>query len=329
MFRDNEEPRNMLPEQVKVKMTPQLHEVPEVTLFSPAQPPIQQSRKPQTNIKPPQVAPPKSKPLMMMQAPQHSVPDLTIFEKIKQLPIQRQNFFNNNNFQEGRIRTQSKENHPNLATLPHPAVPDLTILEEKVIENKVPAISEVVFDASYKQYLKDSHAHFMKQMQEKNFATIVPVEHQTQKRCNLFQSGRKANFYENPLLKYAPKIPEQPIKPSEKVFDADTSSILIDIDVPKTNGRILEPTKAVNGKPAKLYSEEDEDELTFKRVADMLKNMQDVVLSPTKVDQQINHEKTERSEVQVLKSIAFKYLSADELQIYNVESELMLLEKKS
>lgn len=327
MFRDNEEPRNMLPEQIKVNMAPKMPEVPEVTLFSPSTQQVM-PRKPTASKESHFVAPFKSRPLLMMQQPHHSVPDLTIYDNKKQ-PIQRHNFFKNNNVQHDQIRTKSKENHPNLATFQQPSVPDITMLDDIAPQKKSPTIiNGVVFDASYKQYLKDSHDQFMKQIHEEPVTNPLP-EHHTQKRSNIFQVGRKVNIYaENPLLKYAPKTNPQPIKSveaPEKVFDANTSSILIDIDVPKTNGRILQPTKVSNGQSAM----QEEDEILFKKVADMLKKMQNVVLSPTKIDQPEILENADTSEAQILKSIAFKYLSEDEIKFYNVESELKAQETKS
>lgn len=190
-----------------------------------------------------------------------------------------------------------------------PSVPDLTILDEEP-KQKV-KLSDRIFGESYKKQLLNSHEQFMKQIR-----TDSPTaETANGKNISPLFRPQPTKYQENPLRKYAPK--QQSISYGN---DGNSSSILIDID----------------NQPSSLESGDKSDEMTFKKVAEMLCEIQKLVI-PGKVVEQATQalsqgEKTPTSSSQrcvVLKKLASAYLTTEEFEYFDVEKELREIESNS
>ena len=260
---ENEQPW-MPPEQQKISQMPDMqHQVPEVTLFSP-------STKPNSNINKPNLQQraisnekvfnfPKQKLLQptlahnnaVFSKVQPAVPDLSIFDPLVNQSNRPGSTNRPQNMVYQKNHKSSKENiYASSAT---PAVPDVTILDEepkKSSPGQQPQTNQV-FSESYKKLLIKSHEQFLKQMSNDS-----PKEESAQncqrKRPGIFSS----KFQDNPLRKYAPKP-----QINQQISDGNSSSILIECDD-------ISPPE----------NEEKSDEMTFKKVAEMLTEIQKLVI---------------------------------------------------
>lgn len=327
-FMDNEEPRRP-PEKIQIENIPRaVPLVPEVTLYSPANP-QNNTASIFGNLKKHQYPPLRNQTTNVFQngtsnQPFPTVPDVSIMDQVP--PVQRRPL-NENLIVFPKMQQKSSSNYnpanqrskENLQTqIPKPVVPDLTIYEpKKVPVNQEQPKNNLVFDANYKKYLLESHQHFMKQFKSDS----VPENENKAQKKTIFNS--KPVFKENPLAKYAPKIQNHPQKPALQIpaqpvieDHGNSSSILIDVD------QIIEQRQTVAKKsqePEDLEMKSDED--TFKKVAEMLNEMQRLagfdespvpIASPTKRE----------SEADILRRLASRYLTQEELKFYNVEREL-------
>lgn len=255
---------------------------------------------------------------IMVGAPE--VPELTIFSPATNQKINKPNFIQRitkSDEKKGiqkqvRIQQQRNPSVPDLSILepqvqqssqkntnifdriPVPSVPEVTILDEEPKQNQN-SNSERVFDNSYKKMLINSHEQFMRQIRSEN----------TEKTNEVVVNGKKSalfnnvKYQENPLRKYAPK----PMKPSVAV-NLDNSSILI-------TDELIQPTPV------------DEDEITFKKVAAMLNQIQQLSLPSSEHEKQIG----KVSPTKVLKQLAIKYLTNEEQIQFDIENEFKELER--
>jgi hypothetical protein len=243
-----------------------------------------------------------------------SVPDLSLFEPRQVMnPTNRvsANCFANSRksptsttmvFQ--KSNRSSKENV--FEAVARPTVPDVTILDELPKKQTTQTTeSNQVFSESYKKLLIKSHEHFMKQIKnDKEEITVKPLR----KKSGLFNP----QYQDNPLRKYAPKP-----QPSTYQNDANSSSILLECE---DNSPPL-PTPE---------TDEKSDEMTFKKVALMLSEIQKLVIpeKTTVNDVQEENLKSPHKQYTILRHLASSFLTQDELEYYEVEKELNEMEKK-
>lgn len=329
---DNELPWNPLGPQQIAQIPKISSQVPDVTLFSPNNNqtnqksnflqraianervfnnPIQQ---PPRNLKNPVLSNAMFATGMQITP---SVPDLSLFNPQPFNPVNRMtgptrpNSSSTSNIF-AKADNSTKENV--FDAIGKHSVPDVTILDEEPKQaNQQRPSTDRVFSESYKKMLINSHEKFMKQMK-----TDVPSTEQVnpaKKKSGLFNP--QANKYqENPLRKYAPK--PQPIA-NEK--DGNSSSILMEFD------EVAEPPK-----PVSTESDEKIDGMTFKKVAEMLSEIQRRVIpgqtAMNKVDQEVRSKKSLKTH-EVLRSLASSYLSKEELEFYKVQRELDEMEDEA
>lgn len=311
---DNDQPWEP-PEQPKTVQMPKVSPtVPDVTIFSPSnQPPIKRSnfmQRVKTNEAATKHSSVTNQPrhLNMFDKVKPSVPDLSLFEpqvlnsanrnhvpttkpnSMQNIPQSSQNVFT-------KTSTSSKENI--FLACSKPSVPDLTILDEEPKKTKSNSCgNDQVFSETYKKMLIKSHEQFMKQMKNDIQPEIVK---QSSKKSTLFNPQR---YQDNPLRKYAPV-------PQPAVYDANSSSILVDFEE--------EPS------PAQPESNEKSDEMTFKKVAEMLSKIQKLVIPETSIPDDFKSSHNDPRHL-VLRKLASSYLKPDELDYYDVDKELKEME---
>lgn len=323
---DNEQPRQP-PEQPKNHITPKVtSQVPEVTLFSPANklPAINRPNFLQRVIAGDKVSivqqPP---PLIVPQVPttnhqnygnslpaKPSVPDLSLFEPQVLKPVnQRRPSSSPSNQIYQKPAQASKENLFDLVG--KHAVPDVTILEDPQQQRPKPGSSNTVFDESYKNMLMNTHNAFMKQFKADNPPTPSETTAAATKRSGFF-GPQSAKYQENPLLKYAPK-PKAAV--TCNTSEPDLSSVLRAFE---TESELMPDT------------DEKVDEITFKKVAAMLSEIQKLVITdkttPEGTSEASSMKKAPRRS-EILRRLAFQYLTPEEMREYDVEDELKDLEK--
>lgn len=291
---DNEQPWQP-PEQQKTPHIPQITpQVPDLTIFSPSNklPATKSSNflqraKANENIPKPQKS--SSPSNLMFNNVKPSVPDVSLFEfspTSSARPVS-----SSSNLMFAKSQKSSKENIFDGITMP--SVPDVTIMEEKPKQVKPTSGPNQVFSESYKKMLLNSHEQFIRQLRKDVSPT---AEMEQKKKFGLFSHQNK--FQDNPLRKYAPKPP-----PVVYELDANSSSILVEFeDAPPT-------------------PEDKSDEITFKKVAEMLSEIQRLVI-PGKSPTETNLKRHE-----ILRHLAASYLTPEELQLYAVERELTQMEK--
>lgn len=324
---DNEQPWNPPgPQQIAQipKITPQ---VPDVTLYSPENRPLNQK----SNFLQRAIANEKvlnNAKQLPFKSNQHPVPSSPTFENLMQITpsvpdlslINQQPLHQINRIscQTGPVRAHSSSSSNSVfarndkvskenvfGVVGRHSVPDVTILdEEPKHERNQKASNDQVFSESYKKMLINSHEKFMKQMKSDNLSPeqVNPAK----KKSGLFNP--QANKYqENPLRKYAPK--PQPVAYEN---DGNSSSILMEFE------NIVEP-------PVSSGADDKTDEMTFKKVAEMLSEIQKLVIpTPTttdQIDQEVKPDKSLKKH-EVLMKLAKSYLSKEELEFYNVEKEI-------
>lgn len=239
-----------------------------------------------------------------------SVPDVSLFNPQALNPSNRTNSLPRNEKTSSNMifntsnKTSSKEN-----VFGKPSVPDVTILEEfkQVKPQPTSKPTEPVFSESYKKLLINSHEQFMKQMQSDKSPSPPEPTNPPKKKSALFNPP--ANKYlENPLRKYAPK---------PKTFESDhnSSSILMEFE-------------EVTPPPA-FDPNDKSDEKTFKKVAEMLNEIQKLVIPGKSTPEQIAEAKPKTcfKRHEIMRHLALSHLSPDELAFYDVENELKELEK--
>lgn len=182
-----------------------------------------------------------------------------------------------------------------------PSVPEVTILEESVSTKQqfqeTRSSSEPVFSESYKKMLINSHDQFMKQI--KHDKSMSPESSNPQKKKSTLFNSQTNNYRENPLRKYAPK-PQPPRAPENDHHDRhNSSSILMDFE------KVL---------PDKNSSE---------NVAEMMNNL---VIPEADQNEEENLE-SKPKKCEIMRRLAFSYLSPEEIELYGVERELQELEE--
>lgn len=327
---DNEQPRQP-PLQPAAHITPKITaQVPEVTLFSPSTNKLPANSRP--NILQRMVAGNKvtsvqqSPPMIVSQVPmtkqqcygnsqqqsygnsvsttKPSVPDLSLFDPQQQnLMTQRRPSSSPSNLVYKKPPQVSNQNV--LDTMGKHSVPDVTILEDPKAQRAKSGSSGAVFDDSYKNMLMNTHNEFMKQFRAEH---PKPPDPEAPKRFSA-----QPKYQANPLMKYAPK----PVKQAtvSQPMSPDLSSAL----------RGLE-------NESDLLQESDEkiDEITFKKVNAMLSEIQKLVIDKTTAaaatDEKTEPTKPSPRRSEILRRLALKYLTPDEIREFEVEDELIELE---
>lgn len=252
-----------------------------------------------------------------------TVPDVSLLDHI---PNQRKMPLSENLTVFPKSFQKSQQNYSpilkeNLHTqTPKPLVPEVTMYEpKKASEKQESQKTNLIFDDGYKKHLMESHQHFMKQMQVDSEELNA---NKTQKKT-IFNS--KPVFNENPLSKYAPRAQNvlQPIS-IVNLEDSDvgnSSSILIDVD------KIIEKRDNIeknSQQQQQKLSESQSEEETYRKVAEMLTEMQKFAgiggqnFNPgNSISSQV-----QETDLDVLKRLASKYLTEEEFKLYQVEKEL-------
>lgn len=297
---DNELPWNP-PEPQQRQQTPKTGpEVPDVTLFSPT---IKTSTTSKTNFLQRALANPINKQAAssighnndnkMFTKP--SVPDVSLLDpRISTVPNLL--FTKNNNRQE-----TSNENI--FGSVGKPSVPDLTILDEEPKQK-----ADRVYGESYSKQLLNSHEQFLKQLRKDHSPSPEPPTNE-RKKSSLFNT-QQTKYQENPLRKYAPKH-----HPPPNDYDGNSSSILVE-----TNNVTL---------PSALENGDKSDEMTFKKVAEMLCEIQKFVIIPEKTEPADQTPLRNSQKCAVLKKLASTYLTNEEYDFYDIERELDDIESNS
>jgi hypothetical protein len=181
-----------------------------------------------------------------------------------------------------------------------PQVPDITILDDDNSKEQSPSSTERVFTNSYKEMMINSHNQFLKQFTKEQNVNPTPKYPET------------ARYKQNPLTKYIPSPEAQSYKPYK---DGNSSSILTDIDI--TQGNIIVGNK-----------KDETEEVTFKKVAEMLSEIQKLVIPEQSLQSpNASNSRQKSNSYEILKQLANNYLTPEELIKYQVESELSELEK--
>lgn len=173
-----------------------------------------------------------------------------------------------------------------------PSVPDVSILEEQPQPTNKKDDSFQVFGETYKKMLITSHEQFLRQIKQDEPEQKKVV---IKKKSGLFHP---LPYQDNPLRKYAPKP-----APVTKEIDLNSSPIFVGDD----------------SLPADTGTEAKCDEDTFKTVAEMLSEIQK--LAPVSGKDVAPHV--------ILRQLASTYLTPQELECYDVESELAQLQEAS
>ncbi|CAO1406260.1 unnamed protein product [Diamesa serratosioi] len=251
-------------------------------------------------------------------APKPSVPDVSIFDKPAVHSNSAPNVYN---FFQKRNHS-SKENitdnipHSSGAFIPKPAVPDLTILEDKSKNHNSKSSSNgMVFSESYKDMMINSHEKLLKQL---NSSSILPSsstkssKNTNTKRSTLFNQ-HQPKYQENPLKKYAP------IPTTINYNDGNSSSILIDVD----DIRQVPFVPLLTTKPS---IEEESDESTLQKVTEMLSEIEKIHINPSVTvnppPKKPANPFASRKLSNILKSLAQSYLTEEEIEFYDIEHEL-------
>lgn len=343
MFKiDNEEPRTPPVPQKFHNVPRSVPSVPELTIFSPTNPNninVQETTKKAGNqflLRSARYENYMNTPMpgennnrfeqqkSTTMAPKPSVPDVSMFDKPAAHSNSAPNVYN---FFQKRNHT-SKENlpvnipHKSTAFIPKPAVPDLTILEDKSkSHNNKTSSNGMVFSESYKDMMINSHEKLMKQLNPPSKLPSPPTKstmNTNSKRSNIFNQ-HQPKYQENPLKKYAP-IPIQTTT-NYKENDGNSSSILIDVD------DIRNVDKNVPTSPLPSI-EEASDEATLKKVTDMLSEIEKIRINPPATTVNPPSKKQSytpfapRKLSSVLQSLAQSYLTAEEIEFYDIENEL-------
>lgn len=297
---DNDQPWQP-PEQPRIVQMPKVSPtVPDITIFSPSSnlPAAKKNnfmQRAQANEKV-MSSSQKIKHSVPIHLAKPSVPDLSLFDPPVLNAANRNTVKPPTNYSQNvfaKSNASSKENI--FLACSKPSVPDLTILEEEPQKKVSAAGSDQVFSESYKKMLIKSHEQFMKQM--KNDVHDLPK--QPNKKSVLFNPQR---YQDNPLRKYAPAPP-----PVAYDKDVNSSSILVEFEE----------------EPAQAVSEDKTDEMTFKKVAEMLSKIQKLVIPG-----QSTPEDSPRIEPRnhVLRKLATAYLTPEELLEFEVDKELKQME---
>lgn len=321
---DNEQPRQP-PQPPPTHLTPKITaQVPEVTLFSPANRPPAINRpnilqRAGNKVSSVQQSPPVIVPQVPMTKQQSysssipaakpSVPDLSLFDAKQQNPmIQRRPSSSPSNLACQNPAQVSKDRI--LDVMGQHSVPDVTILEDPKSQRPNTNGSGAVFDESYKNMLMNTHNEFMKQFRADNPRATTEAP----KKKGFFSS--QPEYQANPLLKYAPKPVNAAVIRPPKELDASS------------------PSRSLEKAPESLQeSDEKIDELTFKKVNAMLSEIQKLVIDKTTTPEASNGEKSEPTKPaptrsDILRRLAFQYLTPEEIRLYEVEDELTELENE-
>lgn len=306
---DNELPWQP-PNQQKVTMKPQISpSVPDLTIFSPNnKAPVNKQNFLQRAIANEKVLNniPKNNPKNFSNV-KPSVPDVSLLDSPVLIPpTNRQVKPTTSRALTNVYPKRSQSSKENVfGFVGKPSVPDLTILDELKPVKPVSASSDRVFNESYKKMIAKSHEKFMKQINDSS-PTQEAQENQPKKKSGLFNPER---YQENPLRKYAP-APRPQTAPQTYEKDANSSSILVEF------GDVA---------PAPAQPEDKTDEMTFKKVAEMLNEIQRLVVPGKTVEE--DKPKTKLKPHVILRHLAEAYLSQQELECYDIEQELNELEK--
>ncbi|CAG9805650.1 unnamed protein product [Chironomus riparius] len=208
----------------------------------------------------------------------------------------KDNRFGENSYKKSPTNILKEDNKAYQPMNSKPQVPDVTILDDDK-QTQSPSSTERVFTNSYKEMMINSHNQFLKQFTKEQNVNTAPKYPET------------ARYKQNPLTKYIPSPEAQSYKPYK---DGNSSSILTDIDITQGNNNI--------------GSKKDEtEEVTFKKVAEMLSEIQKLVIPEQSLQSPNSRQKSNNYEI--LKQLANNYLSQEELMKYQVDSELSELEK--
>lgn len=307
---DNDIPWNLPEPQQRPQIPKTSPQVPDVTLFSPTNKPSNKPNFLQRAIANEKIFSNSNKHIELTAPSSYaynkelfskpSVPDLSL--------LHPQVLKSTDRINEPTIPMSSKNGRTSqenvFGTVGKPSVPDVTILEEEPKLRVNP--SELIFGESYKKQLLNSHEQFMKQIRTDPEPLPPPVI--GKKISPLFKPQPK--YQENPLRKYAPT--KQPVLTDK---DGNSSSILVDTD------DVIQPS-----------SLDKSDEMTFKKVAEMLCEIQKLVIPGKTLEQTSQGDNTPTSSSQqcaVLKKLASTYLSTEEFELYDVEKELKEIEGNS
>lgn len=190
-------------------------------------------------------------------------------------------------------------------------VPDLTILEEtKSSPTTTSRKQDRVFTESYKQMLINNHEQFRKQIETPNECSSTSNDNQI-KRSGILSSKQPFEYRPNPLCKY---VPSKIDLNKDSAKNMNSSSILIDED----SSQHHQPQQQ------NQQNEEEKDDMTFKKVAGMLSEIQKLVISPRVSSEvainKINLTSSNRNS-EILQKLASQYLTPEEYSFYEVESE--------
>lgn len=173
-------------------------------------------------------------------------------------------------------------------------VPDVTLLDEPKKQQPKSNSTDQVFSESYKKMIIDSHEQFMKQIRSDDQPAADQVPPPTKKRSGLFNS-QVNRYHDNPLRQYAPR-------PQPAAFDANSSSILVDFE------ETFSPQKETD----------ERGELPPDKVSEMLSKIQKMGI-PSAVSRD---EVRIPRKCEVLRHLATSYLTAEELDFFDVYLEL-------
>lgn len=327
---DNEQPWLPLAPQ-KIHSVPMISpQVPEVTLFSPG-PANNKNKFLQRAIANERIS---NKPNNFIINDQNmktgsapnvkpSVPDLSLFEVPSQaarpifnraqdrLPDRAPQDKNvNDQVMRGQVQNQifckSKKQSQQFEAFGQHSVPDVTILNEepKQVQQEINSSSSNVFGTSYRNMLTNSHEQFMKQIKDNEPECDERMMKPKQSVFNKVQV--------NPLRKYAPK--PQPAQTMRS--DPDTSSILEDFGDQRTN--------------------DEHDETTFKKVAEMLSKMQKLASPGANSTERASSQATNKepatktqNKQTILHHLAKSFLTLEEQEFFDVRNEIDELEEES
>lgn len=254
-------------------------------------------------------------------APKPSVPDVSMFDKPAVHSNSAPNVYNFFQKHNHTSKENISENIPNktVAFIPKHAVPDLTILEDKSkSHNNKSSSNGMVFSESYKDMMINSHEKLMKQLNSSSILKPPPTNSSSNtnsKRPNIFNQ-HQPKYQENPLKKYAPI----PTITNYMEKDGNSSSILIDVD----DIRNVDNKVPVSPLPTIDYSS---DESTLKKVEEMLSEIEKIRINPqvTSVNPPSRKQISPfvpRKLSAVLQCLAQSYLTAEEIEFYDIENEL-------
>lgn len=196
-------------------------------------------------------------------------------------------------------------------------VPDLTILEETKNSPTTTTTrnQERVFTESYKQMLINSHEQFRQQIENDKVSNECGSSSNNDKqikRSGILSSKQAFDYRPNPLCKY---VPSKIVKDtSVKNRSMNSSSILIDED----------SQQQLHQNQQQSSNEEEKDDMTFKKVASMLSEIQKLVISPRvslEVDSNKINPPSNNRNSEILQKLASQYLTSEELSFYEVNTE--------